>query len=387
MHSARAGTGPLLDGEGALGIYLHIPFCASICNYCNFNRGLFDATLKTRYVDALDAEVRRAGDGARVDTIYFGGGTPSLLDPEEVARLIEACRAGFTVAPGAEVSFETNPETVTARALRGWVGAGVTRISLGVQSFLDAELARLGRRHTAARAIEAIGLSQAAGCDVSVDLMLWLPLQTRDDCAASVDALLALRPEHASLYLLELYPNAPLREEMARGGWSLAPDDDAAAMYLEALARADAAGYEQYEISNIARPGKRCRHNLKYWRDGAWLGFGCGAHSTRSGARWRNVSETGRYVDAVRGGAPTVAERRELTPDERLGDTLFTGLRLVEGLDVERLAERYGVDVMGRYGAELGPFLEAGLLAHGAGRLRLTRAGMLLANEVMKTFV
>ena len=174
---------------------------------------------------------------------------------------------------------------------------------------------------------------------------------------------------------------------MARGGWSLAPDDDAAAMYLDALARADAAGYEQYEIANIARPGKRCRHNLKYWRDGAWLGFGCGAHSTRSGARWRNVSETERYVDAVRSGVATVAERRELTRDEQLGDALFTGLRLSEGLDVDGLAERYGVDVMERYGSELSPFLEAGLLAQGAGRLRLTRAGMLLANEVMRIFV
>ena len=371
----------------ALGLYLHIPFCASICNYCNFNRGLLDPALKTRYVDALETEVRRAGDGARADTIYFGGGTPSLLAPEEVARLIDACRAGFAVAPGAEVTLETNPETVTAPALRGWVDAGVTRISLGVQSLRDAELVRLGRRHAAARAVEAVGLSQAAGCDVSADLMLWLPQQTRGDAAASVDALLALRPDHASLYLLELYPNAPLREEMARGGWSLAPDDDAAAMYLDALARADAAGYEQYEISNVARPGKRCRHNLKYWRDGAWLGFGCGAHSTRSGARWRNVSDTGRYVDAVRRGAPTAAERRELTPDERLGDALFTGLRLVEGLDVEWLAARYGVDVMARYGAELAPSLEAGLLAQGAGRLRLTRPGMLLANEVMKAFV
>ncbi len=387
MDSAQAGGGAVPGGDEALGLYLHIPFCTSICNYCNFNRGLFDPTLKIRYVDALDAEIRRAGDGARADTIYFGGGTPSLLEAAEVARLIAACRGGFAVAPGAEVTLETNPETATPQALRGWVDAGVTRISLGVQSLRDAELARLGRRHTAARACEAIAASQAAGCDVSADLMLWLPQQTRADAAASVNALLALRPDHASLYVLELYPNAPLREEMARGGWSLAPDDDAAAMYLDALACADAVGYEQYEISNIARPGKHCRHNLKYWRDGAWLGFGCGAHSTRSSARWRNVSETERYVDAVRRGVSTVAERRELTPGERLGDALFTGLRLVEGLDLEGLRERYGVDVAARYGAELRPFLEAGLLVHDAGRLRLTRAGMLLSNEVMKAFV
>lgn len=385
MAGLRAAPGAA-DAE-PLGLYLHVPFCGSICSYCNFNRGLLDEALKARYVDAMAAEVRRAGDGARVDTIYFGGGTPSLLSPPELARLIAACRDGFAVAPDAEVTLEANPETVAADALRGWIDAGATRVSLGVQSLRDAELERLGRRHTAARAREAVGLAQAAGCDVSVDLMLWLPGQTPRDCAASVDALLALRPDHASLYLLELYPNAPLREEMARSGWSRAPDDDAAEMYLETLARTDAAGYEQYEISSVARPGRRCRHNLKYWRDGEWLGFGCGAHSTRAGRRWRNVAETGRYVDLVGRGASTVAGRRRLTRGERFGDALFTGLRLAEGIDLARTARRYGVDVMERYGAALGRFIDAGLLVRAAGRLRLTRRGMLLSNEVMQTFV
>ena len=373
--------------DDPLGLYLHVPFCTSICNYCNFNRGLLDAPLKVQYVRALAAEVRAAGDGAPADTIYFGGGTPSLLEPDEVAALIAACGDAFDLAPGAEVTLEANPETVDAAALRGWMDAGVTRISLGVQSLLDAELARLGRRHSAARAAEAIGLVRAAGCDVSADLMLWLPAQSRADCAASVAELLDLCPGHVSFYLLELYPNAPLREDMARAGWSQAPDDDAAEMYLETLDRTDAAGYEQYEISNVARPGKRCRHNLKYWRDGAWLGFGCGAHSTRAGHRWRNVAETGRYVDMVGRGVPPVAERRRLTREEQLGDALFTGLRLVDGVDLEHVRQRYGVDVMGRYGPALAPFLEAGWLVRQAGRLMLTRQGMLLANEVMGTFV
>ena len=370
-----------------LGLYLHVPFCTSICNYCNFNRGLFDAPLKARYVRALAAEVRAAGDGSPADTIYFGGGTPSLLEPDEVAALITACREAFDLAPGAEVTLEANPETVDAPALRGWTDAGVTRVSLGVQSLLDAELARLGRRHSAARAQQAVGLARAAGCDVSADLMLWLPAQSRDDCAASIGALLELRPAHVSFYLLELYPNAPLREEMARAGWSLAPDEDAAAMYLDTLARTDAAGYEQYEISNVARPGKRCRHNIKYWQDGAWLGFGCGAHSTRAGRRWHNVADTRRYVDMVEHGQPPAAERRELTPAEQLGDALFTGLRMADGIDLDLLQERYGVDVMARHGAALGPYLEAGWLVQDAGRIRLTRQGMLLANEVMGTFV
>ena len=370
-----------------LGLYLHVPFCTSICNYCNFNRGLFDAPLKARYVRALADEVRAAGDGAPVDTIFFGGGTPSLLEPEEIAALIAACGTSFDLAPDAEVTLEANPETVDAQALRGWTDAGVNRVSLGVQSLLDAELARLGRRHSAARAREAIELARAAGCDINADLMLWLPAQAREDCAASIAALLELQPTHLSFYLLELYPNAPLREEMARAGWSQAPDDDAAAMYLDTLARTDAAGYEQYEISNVARPGKRCRHNLKYWQDGAWLGFGCGAHSTRAGCRWRNVADTRRYIDMVDGGVAPVAERRELNCEERLGDALFTGLRVVDGIDLDQVRERYGVDVMARYGASLDPFIEAGWLLHEAGRLRLTRQGMLLANEVMGTFV
>ena len=160
-----------------------------------------------------------------------------------------------------------------------------------------------------------------------------------------------------------------------------------AAMYLEALEQTDAAGYTQYEISNVARVGKRCRHNLKYWRDGEWLGFGCGAHSTRDGCRWKNVSETERYVAVVSGGGAVVSERHQLTPAERLGDALFTGLRLVEGLDLDRVRLRYGVDVMERYGPAFAVFLDQALLVHESQHLRLTRPGMLFANEGMRTFV
>lgn len=372
----------------ALGLYLHIPFCTSICNYCNFNRGLLDAELKRRYVGALATEIGRAAEGVAVDTIYVGGGTPSLLAPVEVACLLDACRASFAVTPGAEVTLEMNPETVTGDYVAALLGAGVTRLSVGVQSFDDRELARLGREHTAARAEAAMVSAREAGCDnISLDLMLWLPAQTPDDCAASVEALIRLSPDHASVYMLELYPNAPLREEMARRDWSLAPDDDAAAMYLDALERMDSAGLAQYEISNVARAGKRSRHNLKYWQDGAWLGFGCGAHSTRDGWRWANVAEAARYVSAMEEAQPVMRDRRRLPDHERLGDALFTGLRLTEGLDLETIRRRYAVDVFDRFCTQLRPFLDAGLLVHSADRLRLTRRGMLVANEVMQVFV
>jgi oxygen-independent coproporphyrinogen-3 oxidase len=374
-----------------LGLYLHIPFCSSICNYCNFNRGLFDSRLKDRYVAAIEQEIRSsrgAAPGAPADTIFFGGGTPSLLEPAEIGRLIRACRDTFDVSPDAEVTLETNPETSSAERMAGFREAGVNRISFGVQSFRDDELKRLGRIHSSSRAVDAVSEARAAGFNnISLDLMMWLPQQSAADWRENVDSLIAIGPEHASLYLLELYPNAPLKEDMARSGWSLAPDDDAAEMYLWSMATLEAAGYQQYEISNVARDGLVSRHNLKYWQDGEWLGFGCGAHSTAGSVRWKNVSSTEDYVRRVGAGEPLATDRRELSLETQLEEALFTGLRLAEGLDIERVSTRYRVDVWKRYGAALQPFLESGLVVYAPPRLRLSREGMLLANEVMAVFI
>jgi oxygen-independent coproporphyrinogen-3 oxidase len=178
-----------------------------------------------------------------------------------------------------------------------------------------------------------------------------------------------------------------LKEEMARSGWSLAPDEDAAEMYLWSLGRLDRSGYRQYEISNVARPGRESAHNLKYWTDGEWLGFGCGAHSTMGGVRWKNVSATEEYVRRTGSGEPLVAERRELTRDERLEEALFTGLRLTGGIDLEATGRRYDVDVWGRFGSGLEPFEDEGLLIRDGARIRLSRDGMLVANEIMAVFV
>ena len=216
---------------------------------------------------------------------------------------------------------------------------------------------------------------------------MWVPGQQIEGWLQSVEAAIALAPDHLSLYLLEVYPNAPLKEEMARARWSQAPDEDAAAMYLEAMERLEAAGLDQYEISNVARAGRRSRHNVKYWTDEEWLGFGCGAHSTREGVRWKNVSATEEYVERIGRAEPTAVDVRHLSHEERLGDALFTGLRLVEGVDEAAVARRYGVDVWQRYGAELEPFLESGVLLRMGGRIRLTRQGMLVAHEVMQVFV
>ena len=371
-----------------LGLYLHVPFCSSICNYCNFNRGLLNGELKDRYVAAVEREIAGSGLGEPADTLFFGGGTPSLLDPSEIRRLIAACRDAFSLANDAEITLETNPETSTVERMAGFREAGVTRISFGVQSFRDDELKRLGRVHSAARAREAVREARHAGFDnVSLDLMMWLPQQTPAHWGESVDALIEVSPEHASLYLLELYPNAPLKEDMARAGWSLAPDDDAAEMYLWSLDRLDRAGYHQYEISNVARRGFESRHNLKYWQDDEWVGFGCGAHSTRNGVRWKNVAATDEYIGRLRAGQSVVGERRILSRETRLEEALFTGLRLTEGLDLDVVGQRYNVDVWARYGTSLQPSLDAGLAVREGSRLRLSRDGMLLANEILSVFV
>jgi oxygen-independent coproporphyrinogen-3 oxidase len=386
--TAAGGQLPAENSLAPLGLYLHIPFCSHICNYCNFNRGLLEGDLKRRYVDALETEIRRAGDGSDADTIFFGGGTPSLLEPGEVGRLIDACRASFAISSDAEVTLETNPETVSAGRMRGFCEAGVNRVSLGVQSLHDSELKRLGRQHSAQRATDALAQVREGGIgNTSLDLMLWLPEQALADWQATVDGLVALGPDHASLYLLELYPNAPLREEMARARWSLAPDDDAADMYLWALDRLESAGYSQYEISNVARRGRQSRHNLKYWEDGAWLGFGCGAHSTRGARRWKNVAPTSDYIARMAAGDAPVAESRERPADECLGDALFTGLRLTAGLDFDEIGARYGLDAWGRYEEALRPQESAGRLIIEGHRVRLTRDGMLVANDVMTMFV
>ena len=289
----------------------------------------------------------------------------------------------------AEVTLEANPETVTSNRLRAFRDAGVTRVSFGVQSLHDRELARLGRLHGSERARAAVAEARAAGFEnVSVDLMMWLPGQSLSDWQASLDGVIGdLTPDHVSLYLLELYPNAPLKEEMLRSRWTQASDDDAADMYVWAMARLEAAGYPQYEISNVARPGRESRHNLKYWSDGAWLGFGCGAHSTRGAERWKNVASTGEYIQRVATGRDLAVDRGSRSWAEQLGDALFTGLRLTAGLDLNRIEARYGVDVWKRYGDTLQPYAEAGYLVREGSRLRLSRPGMLVANEIMAAFV
>ena len=385
-----------------LGLYLHIPFCQSLCSYCNFNRGLYDGPLKLRYVEALAREIREAGRGQAVDTIFFGGGTPSLVEPAEIAQLIDACRSAFAVAPQAEITLEANPETVTESRMADFLAEGINRISFGVQSFDDDELRRLERIHSAERAAEAIRTARVAGCaNLSLDLMLWLPGQSMASWQRTVARAIELEPDHLSMYLLELYPNAPLKEAMARAAagpdvpagmaandsWVQAADDEAADMYLAGLEATDAAGYEQYEISNVARLGRHSRHNLKYWESGAWYGFGAGAHSTVDGVRWRNVSSTADYIRRIREGAPVAVDTAALSRQSRVEEALFTGLRLTRGIDRQQFLTGYGVDPWEIYGEDLKEFVAEGLMWSTPRRFGLTRRGMLVANSILSVFV
>jgi oxygen-independent coproporphyrinogen-3 oxidase len=278
--------------------------------------------------------------------------------------------------------------------MAGFRDAGVNRISFGVQSFDDDELDRLERVHSARRAVEAVGVARASGFEnVSLDLMLWLPGQSPASWRRTVGRAAELQPDHLSMYLLELYPNAPLKEAMARAQagdslhWAQAAEDQAADMYLDGLEVADSAGYHQYEISNVAKPGHESRHNLKYWQSGAWRGFGCGAHSTVDGLRWSNVSGTRDYVDRLSQGVTVRIEVVPLSPATRVEEALFTGLRLSEGLGRRSFQARFGVDPWQRYGTTLRHYLEDGLMWLSGDRFGLTRRGMLVANSILAEFV
>jgi oxygen-independent coproporphyrinogen-3 oxidase len=368
-----------------------VPFCEAKCTYCHFaiDPRRPDDARQERYLGALLTEIGAAAPSA-ADTLYFGGGTPSLFASERLARLTAALRARFDVAPGAEVTLEANPRDLDLPGYRALRALGVTRLSLGVQAFDDQVLREMGRLHTGDDARRALDLARQAGFDnVSLDLILGWPAETRGRFTRALDQAVALRPEHVSLYVLEVEGRTLLAHRRRRGTLGLPEDDLVADLYHIAVERLDAAGLRRYEISNFARPGREARHNAKYWDDAPFVGFGLSAHSARDGRRCWNHDTFGAYVGAVeRGGAAAaLAGERRLTPRERAGEALFTGLRRAEGIDLAAFHARYGVDVLDTYGAALERAFAARLLEVAAERLRLTERGVLLSSEVFEAFV
>ena len=375
------------------GIYIHIPFCRSRCSYCDFATGAYEGALAESYVRALVREIE-AFEGASpreaADTVYFGGGTPSLLTPAQVSRVLDAVRRRFDVDERAEVTLEMNPGTVTTDCLRALREAGVNRASFGAQTFDDRELRRLGRTHTADDTRKTLdGLREAGFDNVSFDLIAGLPGQTLEAWSRNLEEALRLSPEHLSLYLLEVHEGTPLAEQIREGRYAPPDPDLAAEMYRLMAGRTLEAGYEQYEISNFCLPGRESRHNLKYWTGAPYFGFGCSAHSFDGrAARWSNERDARAYVALVGEKGSAVVARDELDERGASAEALFLGLRLLgRGVDLAAHRARFRRDVRADYAEDLARFAEAGLVRVEGDVLRLTPEGALLSNEVFAAFV
>jgi oxygen-independent coproporphyrinogen-3 oxidase len=375
------------------GVYIHIPFCRSRCSYCDFATGAYESALADRYVNALVSEIATFGDGAairEVETIYLGGGTPSLLSPLQAASILEAVRARFSVADAAEVTMEMNPGTLTLDTLRAFRRLGINRASFGAQTFDDQGLRRLGRQHTAQDVRQTISDLRVAGFDnVSFDLIAGLPAQTLDDWSRNLDEALALRPQHLSLYLLEVHEGTPLAEQIKRGAEPRPDEDVAAQMYELMIEKACAVGYEHYEISNLCLPGYESRHNTKYWTCAPVYGFGCSAHSyDGERTRWANERDAARYTELVEAGRTAVVETTELDEGDVQSEAIFLGLRLLRrGISLSAYRDRFGMDLRERHADDLARLQDAGLISFDDGLMRLTAHGALLSNEVFAAFV
>jgi putative oxygen-independent coproporphyrinogen III oxidase len=395
--STPAPASPTLADWNAMstvpfGIYVHVPFCAARCGYCDFNtytaselagsgaspEGWLEAVRRE-----LDLAARTVGERA-VDTVFVGGGTPSLIGAERLGAVLDAVRATFGLAPGAEVTTESNPESTSPEFFAGLVEAGYTRVSLGMQSAAQHVLAVLERRHTPGRAVAAAREARAAGIvHVNLDLIYATPGETDDDLRGSLDAVLDAGVDHVSAYSLIVEDGTAFARRVARGELP-APDDDVAAARYEIVDdRLSAAGLAWYEVSNwAATAGARCRHNLGYWLDGHWWGLGPGAHSHLGGARWWNVKHPARYAALLAGGGSPEADREELTDSDRHTERVMLRLRLAEGLALD-LLDAPGRAAAGRAAAD--ELLDPAALA--AGRAVLTRRGRLLADGVVQSLL
>jgi len=377
-----------VSGEPA-GVYVHLPYCASRCGYCAFVVTT-DPSSRERYLAALEREaLLLEGEASDVsfDAIYLGGGTPSLLPPDAVARLLAALRGRFRIGESAEVTLEANPEDVTEAAVSAWSAAGVNRVSLGVQSLADAELSAVGRRHDAARAREALAALSRSRLSVSGDLILGLPAQTAATFRESLEGLGDAGVGHVSVYLLETEKSKTIEEDRRAHPERYLSDDAQADLWLELGERLAARGFGHYEISNWALPGREARHNLKYWRRAPTLGLGVSAHEFWEGRRRANVSNLEQYLDGVEAGRRAIGFDLPVSAAEAAREELFLGLRLREGVPVERVAAFVADAGDVRLWSDYETWLEGGVLERRGDRVAFTERGYLVSNEVLGRFV
>ena len=371
------------------GVYLHIPFCKSRCSYCDFATDVYrDSGAVERYVDAICREIEEPPKGGTlnsVDTIYFGGGTPSLLGAKQVEKILATVYETFDVEQNAEITMEMNPATVSAETLRDYRGLGVNRASFGVQTFDDRALRLLARGHDADDARNTFGLLRDAGFEnISFDLIAGLPNQTLENWERNLDEALAMQPEHLSLYLLEIHQATPLAEQIRSKRQPMPDEDLAAEMYEMMLERTAVAGFEQYEISNFSRTGFESRHNRKYWRLEPVYGFGVSAHSFDGVQRYANERDAAKYVSLINEKKSTETMRETI---DAASEFIFLGLRLNNGINLGEFRGRFNIDLIDEYGDRLKSLMDDGLIELDSETLKLTQKGMLFSNLVFQEFV
>jgi len=389
---------PVLPQDIApIGIYVHVPFCLGRCSYCGFVTNQHYPALEELYFQAVLKEIElwtQPGSliwsdiSPEVDTIYLGGGTPSVLRPENIATLIDRCKDKFRSTSDLEITIEVNPATVDLNGLKLFREAGVNRVSLGVQSFDDSELAGMGRRHAASDGLAVFRNARTAGFEnISIDLIAGFPGQSLASMRRNLSAALELEPEHLSIYLLEIKEGTEL-EARIRNGQVQVPDDDLAATLYEYICETVVdAGYEHYEISNFARPGRVSQHNLRYWKDGIFVALGPGGHGMTGRHRYVNIEDLDNYAEFVNENKTPFSSLTELTPETRFRDALIMGTRLVAGLDLQLLGDRYGVDAEAFVRATIGDLFDSGLFKIEARKLILTARGRLLSNIIFSRWV
>ena len=367
------------------GIYVHLPFCPYICPYCDFAKWPARKSSSDRYFAALLAEIRNEPQ-LEGETVFLGGGTPNVYAGDQIAELLSLLRERFGAS--AETSIEVNPDLVRDDDCRAYVAAGIDRISVGVQSFVPAEVLTLGRKHSHADVERVVQAARTAGMrSVSLDLIFAVPGQTGDSWRQTLHAAIDLEPDHISTYGLTVEEGTPYAQWREREPDAFFDDVQEAAFYEEAIEVLERAGYEHYEVSNFAKSGHRCEHNLNYWENGDYRGFGVGAASYRGGERWVQTRSLDLYLDAIENGHAVPAQREHLTGAARNGEAVMLALRTAQGVLFERFLERYGVDFMHFYAPIIGDLQRDGLLNVDERHAWLTRRGRFLANDVCGAFV
>jgi oxygen-independent coproporphyrinogen III oxidase len=372
-----------------IALYVHVPFCRRKCLYCSFVSYAGCEKFIPSYLEALEKELAAKASGERIKSIYFGGGTPSLLSADSIGGLLSVIKKLYNVDKDAEISMEANPGTINEVYLAAVRKLGVNRLSLGVQSFDDRELTLLGRIHTAAQARDAVRFARSAGFDnLNLDLIYGLPGQTLNKWRHSLEDALTLQPEHLSLYALTLEEDSPMQTLIDEGKLPDIDADLSADQYELSEDLLASQGYRHYEISNWAKSGKECRHNLVYWQNLPYLGVGAAAHSCLNGHRLANTGSLQKYIAEYSGnGLSRPEQNEEINPELELAESVILGLRLDEGIDTAYLQKRFGVDVLAHYRPQVAEMASVGLLERSEGRLRLTRRGRLLSNEVFWRFL